>query len=502
MKPYALYFWIIICMLSLFNCARENDTTGVVTESTNGVAIEVVLPDGSIGVGTQVTIRRADYLAPVSGTSVTAKRSVQAIVGVDAFTPLSFLVDANGTLSVDSLPAGEYIVELQYAHYLGAAQKITIGTIGNDSAYAVTDGIINLGSLALQPLGGFHVRPSESLHHSVAVRIAGFEAVGILTPGEPLALDGLPPGDYPLIISSLSDTTDQWESVPENIPAGAVVQLANVSTATQTIESVIDPSLSDSMAVRTWMALQPWLTEPIWDDIVMESGGKIVGISLSGNGVENNLIDSLHPSIGSLRFIDTLIINHTKIRHIPETVSRLQQLNSFDLSWNELSSEPFYGFVHMKELTNLDLSGNNFDVLPSEIRKLVNVSRLDISNNNLTVVPEELTLLPALGVLVMGNNSFTILPDIWGQLPRVGILSLTNLPLDTIPESFSLLHPDIVMLDLDGCGLTEIPEFMTQFVNIKYLHLKNNSICSPSPSITEWINAHHYGEWEESQDCP
>lgn len=100
--------------------------------------------------------------------------------------------------------------------------------------------------------------------------------------------------------------------------------------------------------------------------------------------------------------------------------------NSLDLSGQNLKSVPKYVF-DMKNLESLNLSNNQLTgALPGEIRFLQNLKILDASNNQMTGVPAEVGQLTKLEVLNLANNQLTGLPYELGNLKNLKTLNLSG----------------------------------------------------------------------------
>lgn len=100
--------------------------------------------------------------------------------------------------------------------------------------------------------------------------------------------------------------------------------------------------------------------------------------------------------------------------------------SSLDLSQQGLSALPKY-VVNQVDLESLDLSSNNLTgALPAEIRQLKNLKVLNISHNKMTGVPAEIGQLSQLEILDLSYNQFTGLPYELGNLSKLKTLILTG----------------------------------------------------------------------------
>lgn len=101
-------------------------------------------------------------------------------------------------------------------------------------------------------------------------------------------------------------------------------------------------------------------------------------------------------------------------------------LISLDLSERGLTKVPVYVFDRT-DLESLDLSNNNLDgSLPAEVRKLSNLKVLDLSGNKFTGLPAEVGQLSQLEKLNLANNLLTGLPHELGNLQNLQELNLSG----------------------------------------------------------------------------
>lgn len=99
---------------------------------------------------------------------------------------------------------------------------------------------------------------------------------------------------------------------------------------------------------------------------------------------------------------------------------------TLDLSDRGLSKVPEYVFGRT-DIETLDLSGNNLTgALQAEVRHLKNLRTLDLSDNKFTGVPAEIGQLEKLEVLDLSNNMLTGLPYELGNLRNLKMLDLSG----------------------------------------------------------------------------
>src|SRR5882724_11908545 len=134
----------------------------------------------------------------------------------------------------------------------------------------------------------------------------------------------------------------------------------------------------------------------------------------NGNGCGMNV--SIPASIGDLnlkvlRLFGALAPEETgssvpvpvsKIKPLPATIAKLQNLEELDLGRNGLQAIP-PEISNLKNLKKLGLDYNNLHDIPSFIGELKNLRELSISSNHVIKLPQSLSKLSGLRIS-MGNN--------------------------------------------------------------------------------------------------
>lgn len=135
----------------------------------------------------------------------------------------------------------------------------------------------------------------------------------------------------------------------------------------------------------------------------------------NGNGCQMNI--SIPASIGELtnlkvlrlygalapREIDSQVaVPTSKIKALPATIGKLQNLEELDLGGNGLPSIP-PEIASLKKLKKLELDYNNLHEIPSFIGELKNLRELSIRSNGGIKLPQSLSKLSGVKIS-MGNN--------------------------------------------------------------------------------------------------
>lgn len=127
----------------------------------------------------------------------------------------------------------------------------------------------------------------------------------------------------------------------------------------------------------------------------------------------------------------------------------------------------------LEYLEELDLSGNEIKSIPPEIRRLKNLKQLDLRRNPLEELIDVYGLVLDFGVY----NSFK------NQVTKENIVGL-KFEEDELKSLKEVLQfENLTTLDLSGCQLTEIPEFIGQLKGLTSLNLGGNKLTEIPESI-------------------
>ena len=170
-----------------------------------------------------------------------------------------------------------------------------------------------------------------------------------------------------------------------------------------------------------------------------------------------------------------------KLIELPESLFQLTQLQTLDLSENQLTELP-ESLFQLTQLQTLDLSENQLTELPESLGQLTQLQTLDLSENQLTELPESLGQLTQLRSLDIRNNQLTSLPDCLGQLTQLQSLNVSGNQLTALPESLGQLT-QLQSLNVSGNQLTALPESLGQLVRLQSLLLSGNELTS----LPDWI---------------
>ncbi|KAL1103228.1 hypothetical protein V6Z11_D05G424200, partial [Gossypium hirsutum] len=193
-------------------------------------------------------------------------------------------------------------------------------------------------------------------------------------------------------------------------------------------------------------------------------------LAISENLLEGSIPDEVtaFPNLKFL-YLDNNLLNGT----LPSWLYTAPSLDSIGLSQNQFSG-------HIKEFQSkslewIALENNKLQgPLPSSIFQLLNLTRLFLSSNNLSGVIEfrMFSNLPNLDLLDLSYNS----------------LSLTSNTTSTVNH----ILPNLTMLFLSSCNLSEFPQFLKGLKRLEMLDLSCNKLQGKIP---QWMQEVEHFPW-------
>ncbi|CAL8139015.1 unnamed protein product [Prunus armeniaca] len=170
--------------------------------------------------------------------------------------------------------------------------------------------------------------------------------------------------------------------------------------------------------------------------------------------------------IASLTNLYSLSLAVTKFRGtFPSFVANLTQLSFLNLVGNEITGQIPSWLTNLTQLTTLYLWGNNLSgAIPRSFFQLQNLEFLHLSYKNLSGQLEfdQFSQPKKLKGLLLSHN-------------KLSLQIITNL---------SATIPQLEVLDLSSCNLTEFPEFLKYQSELHYLGLQDNNIQGRIP---KWV---------------
>ncbi|MGP9601035.1 leucine-rich repeat domain-containing protein, partial [Psychrobacter sp. AOP42-A1-21] len=178
---------------------------------------------------------------------------------------------------------------------------------------------------------------------------------------------------------------------------------------------------------------------------------------------------------------------YTGIKSLPESISRLENLKSIDLSaCDELQGFPD-GFFQLTQLEELLLYST--ELYSDEIGSLKKLKKLSLSGD-LYEIPVWIFDLKELTELCLNEVALSEIPSEIGELTKLEYLDLgVNERITKLPESFGNLT-NLKHLSLICCSLQSLPESFVNLTQLEELELgpsDMNTLDRLSHGVTEFL---------------
>lgn len=134
----------------------------------------------------------------------------------------------------------------------------------------------------------------------------------------------------------------------------------------------------------------------------------------------------------------TLSLHIPELTKLPESLSRLEQLDTLLLTNTQVTQLPKW-IGELNRLTYLILNKNLLSTLPVSIGKLSRLEYLELSSNELKTLPDSIGDLTQLWYLNLSANQLRTLPSSWDRLQQLQSLYLHSNQLTRLPLSLTLL---------------------------------------------------------------
>ena len=179
--------------------------------------------------------------------------------------------------------------------------------------------------------------------------------------------------------------------------------------------------------------------------------------------------------IDNERRVYKLGLSGSRVKYLPCTIGKLQQLRVLDLSGTNLLWLP-EEIGDLTQLFTLDLSGSGIKSLPPTIGKLQHLDTLFLRRTkNLFEIPKEIGDLTGLKSLHFNGSSIKCLPCTIGKLQNLSYLNLSDTKnLLRLPEEIGKLQ-NLKALDLNESNIKILPPSIWKLKNLECLDLRTSS---------------------------
>uniref|UniRef100_A0A8I3W339 Erbin n=1 Tax=Callithrix jacchus TaxID=9483 RepID=A0A8I3W339_CALJA len=210
-------------------------------------------------------------------------------------------------------------------------------------------------------------------------------------------------------------------------------------------------------------------------------------------------LEFLPANFGRLTKLQILELRENQLKMLPKTMNRLTQLERLDLGSNEftevctlrlnLKGKEQYPEV-LEQLSGLKefwMDANRLTFIPGFIGSLKQLTYLDVSKNNIEMVEEGISACENLQDLLLSSNSLQQLPETIGLLKNITTLKIDENQLMYLPDSIGGL---ISVEELD-CSFNEVealPSSIGQLTNLRTFAADHNYLQQLPPEIGSWKN--------------
>ncbi|MBV9927616.1 MAG: leucine-rich repeat domain-containing protein [Acidobacteria bacterium] len=210
-------------------------------------------------------------------------------------------------------------------------------------------------------------------------------------------------------------------------------------------------------------------------------------LDLSSDQVGSHKLTELPESLGRLTQLRSLDLTGNQLKELPESLGRLTQLEDLSISNNQLTALPAW-FDQFTRLNALYLSSNLLTELPACLSGLTELKSLTFTNNQVKTLPEWLGKLSRLQDLSVGGNFLTSLPNSLTELTYLEELWLGHRG-RSVQNSFKQI-PTVVrhlrmlrVLGVSNCQVGELPDWLAELSALKILFCDDNRVTELPKSL-------------------
>jgi len=218
------------------------------------------------------------------------------------------------------------------------------------------------------------------------------------------------------------------------------------------------------------------------------SGAMELDLSVPWTGEKKPQLTELPESLGRLTQLQSLDLSNNKLTTLPESLGRLTQLKSLHLFVNRLKSLPEW-VGQLTQLQTLNLADNQLTALPESLNRLTQLRSLNLFCNQLRELPESLLDMKELIELSFSDNHISSLPSWIGELRRLREIYAADNEFESLPDEIGNLR-ELRCLALGGERLAkgwqrkppmagkvvDLPLGIVQLNHLEYLCLDNNPL--------------------------
>uniref|UniRef100_A0A803VX55 Erbb2 interacting protein n=1 Tax=Ficedula albicollis TaxID=59894 RepID=A0A803VX55_FICAL len=188
--------------------------------------------------------------------------------------------------------------------------------------------------------------------------------------------------------------------------------------------------------------------------------------------MDGNRLTLIPGFIGTLKQLTYLDVSKNNIEVVEEGISGCESLQDLLLSSNSLQQLP-ESIGSLKKVTTLKIDENQLIYLPDSIGGLISVEELDCSFNEIETLPSSVGQLSNIRTFAADHNFLTQLPSEIGNWKHVTVLFLHSNKLEFLPEEMGDMQK-LKVINLSDNRLKNLPFTFTKLQQLTAMWLSDN----------------------------
>lgn len=188
--------------------------------------------------------------------------------------------------------------------------------------------------------------------------------------------------------------------------------------------------------------------------------------------LQHNRIQHVPEQITRFPNLTRLSLNHNRIADVAPEIRNLKKLKHLSFYNNRLTSIPI-GVYELRSLNVIDLYFNQIEEIDDRISNWDSLQILFISHNKLFKLPEKLTSLRLLEEIYAYDNRLTSISEEINRLSKLRIIYVQNNCLLRIPTALLQLD-SLEEVDFSENYMTDLPAGIFNYPRLRFISLMNN----------------------------
>ena len=224
-----------------------------------------------------------------------------------------------------------------------------------------------------------------------------------------------------------------------------------------------------------------------------------------------SVIDSSEEALHTMPNLTSLYLSHNDLVLLSEEIGDFPSLTQLDISYNKTLKEVPYSLGDLEhlqtlclqgcalntlpdgiddlttKLRDLDLTGNQIELLPDCIGEIQSLRCIWLTKNRLKTLPHTIGNLVRLRELYVDENILTDIPNEIGRLTSMTKLSLRYNRLTSLPAELSCCAKLRDLVVAQNKDIATFPPEMTALTNLQTLCLDVELLGTFTPSLLSWV---------------